>query len=163
MYLNSIFDPDNTGSGHQPLYRDTYAGIYNHYAVVSTKSRCTFQSLFTGTACNSGITLEDDNSSSTSGNVLVEQNKGQSHLLPPLLGSVSNHTFVHNWDCKRDLGIDPFTSEAYKTPVGENPTEVAALTLYNFPADGTTSGTTQVMVLMEFTVLFSELKTQPES
>jgi len=163
MYLNSTFDPDNTGVGHQPLYRDTYAGIYNHYAVVSTKTRCIFQSLFSGTACNSGIVLEDDNNTSSSGNVLIEQNRGLSHLLPPLLGSISNHTFVHNWDCKRDLGIDPFTSEEYKTPVGQNPTEVASLILYNFPADGSSTGTVQVQVLMEFLVLFTELQTPNES
>lgn len=33
--LNSIFDPDRTGAGHQPYGRDTYATLYNRYRVIS--------------------------------------------------------------------------------------------------------------------------------
>nr|WAE43061.1 MAG: capsid protein [Cressdnaviricota sp.] len=32
--VNSIFDPDLTGAGHQPLGRDTWAAIYNYYKVL---------------------------------------------------------------------------------------------------------------------------------
>lgn len=31
--LNSTFDPDFTGTGHQPYGRDTYASLYNRYRV----------------------------------------------------------------------------------------------------------------------------------
>ncbi len=34
---NSIFDPDLTGTGHQPLLHDTYALLYERYRVVSSK------------------------------------------------------------------------------------------------------------------------------
>ncbi len=34
---NSIFDPDLTGTGHQPLLHDTYATLYDRYRVVSSK------------------------------------------------------------------------------------------------------------------------------
>lgn len=33
--LNSTYDPDRTGSGHQPYGRDTYATLYNKYRVIS--------------------------------------------------------------------------------------------------------------------------------
>lgn len=35
--LNSIFDPDRTGTGHQPLGRDQYATLYNRYRVTDVK------------------------------------------------------------------------------------------------------------------------------
>jgi len=33
MNLNSLFDPDRTGTGHQPLGRDQYASFYSRYRV----------------------------------------------------------------------------------------------------------------------------------
>lgn len=32
--MNSIFDPDSTGTGHQPLMRDLWASQYDYYAVI---------------------------------------------------------------------------------------------------------------------------------
>jgi len=34
---NSIFDPDQTGTGHQPYGHDTYATMWNHYTVLGSK------------------------------------------------------------------------------------------------------------------------------
>lgn len=35
--LNSIFDPDQTGTGHQPLGRDQWSNFYGRYRVDATK------------------------------------------------------------------------------------------------------------------------------
>lgn len=32
---NSIFDPDYSGGGHQPLFRDMWASMYDHYCVLA--------------------------------------------------------------------------------------------------------------------------------
>jgi len=34
---NSIYDPDESGTGHQPYMHDTYQQLYNHYEVVSSR------------------------------------------------------------------------------------------------------------------------------
>lgn len=34
---NSCFDPDNTGTGHQPLLYDEYSALYSQYRVLSSK------------------------------------------------------------------------------------------------------------------------------
>ena len=41
---NGIFDPDYTNVGHQALFRDAYAGIYDYYTVLGSKLTVTFQS-----------------------------------------------------------------------------------------------------------------------
>jgi hypothetical protein len=163
MYLNSTFDPDNTGTGHQPLYRDTYAAIYDQYSVVHCHAKITFQSLAVATSNSIGVVIDDDNSTSTTPTTLMEQSRGKHHLLPPLSGSLSNHTFVVEWDCKRDLGIDPYASETYKTINTSNPTEIAALLLWSVPADGSSTTTIQVQVELVQTVLWTELITPTQS
>lgn len=42
--LNSTFDPDETGVGHQPKGRDVMAGIYNDYTVTGCKYNVQFVS-----------------------------------------------------------------------------------------------------------------------
>lgn len=38
---NSVYDPDYTQTGHQPMYHDQYAAVYNKYKVVSSKIQIT--------------------------------------------------------------------------------------------------------------------------
>lgn len=163
FYVNSIFDPDNTGVGHQPLYSDTYGSIYDHYAVVSTKLTIQYQSLAATTSMVVGAVIDDDNTSSSTPTTLMEQNMGKHMLLPPLYGSLSNRTITIQWDCKKHLGIDPFSSQTYKTAIGSNPSEIASLIVWSVPADGGSTASTQVQVTMEFTVLYTELTTPTAS
>ena len=39
---NSIFDPNYTGVGHQPMGHDEWSQSYNHYAVLGSKIKVTF-------------------------------------------------------------------------------------------------------------------------
>lgn len=39
--INSMYDPDFTGTGHQPLFRDVMSGIYARYRVNSVKYKIT--------------------------------------------------------------------------------------------------------------------------
>ncbi len=156
---NGIYDPDLTGVGHQPLYRDTFAAIYDQYAVVSTKIKATFNNLYDSTSFHAGIVMDDDGTTSSSPTTLMEMNLGKNVLLPPKSGSLSSRTLSIVFDAKRHLGIDPYTSETYKTAVTTNPTEQSTVLFWASPGDGAATGTVQVNVEMEFLVLFTELAT----
>lgn len=39
--VNSLHDPDFSGTGHQPMYHDNYSQIWNKYRVISSKITCT--------------------------------------------------------------------------------------------------------------------------
>jgi hypothetical protein len=159
---NSTFDPYQTGVGHQPLYRDTYAGIYDHYAVVRATAIIrvvnpgTVSSLF-------GAITDDDSSSSATFQTLMEQNHGRHSELTPLTGSKSDDTFVMTWDCKQILSIDPFTSEEYKTAVGSDPTEESYLVVWAIPVDGSSTNTLGVTIELIQEVLWTELTTPTQS
>lgn len=42
MAGNSIYDPDQTGTGHQPMYHDQLGDLYNNYRVMGSKIKVTF-------------------------------------------------------------------------------------------------------------------------
>lgn len=163
MRWNSTFDPDFTGSGHQPLYRDTYAGIYDHYAVISASAEVKIISTSATAPLIVGCVTDDDSSSAGSVTVLAEQNTGMHMLLPPLSGSLSSVTFNPTWDCKRVLGVDPYSSEEYKTVVGSNPTEESYLHVWGTVTDGVSSTSIIVSVELVQTVLWTELTTPSSS
>jgi hypothetical protein len=157
MRWNSTFDPDATGGGHQPLYRDTFASVYDHYSVISARAQIR---LINDTAdpfiC--GVVTDDDTSGSSSIDTLCEQTHGLHALLNPLTGSRSSVRFIASWDCKQVLGIDPYTSETYKTAVGSNPAEESDLIIWAANVGNNTSGLI-VDVEMEYDVLWTELTT----
>lgn len=47
--LNSMYDPNRTGTGHQPYARDTMATLYNRYRVIAVSYRVTSGSSATST------------------------------------------------------------------------------------------------------------------
>jgi len=158
MRWNSTFDPDFTNTGHQPLYRDTYAGIYDHYSVISAAAVVKVISVSTTAPLLVGCVTDDDSSASTLPTTLAEQNSGEHTILPPLAGSLSSVTFKPTWDCERVLGISPYTTESYKTAVGANPTEESYLHIWATTLDSS-SATLYVGVEMVQTVMWSELTT----
>lgn len=159
---NSTFDPDLTGTGHQPLYRDTFAGLYNHYAVISATAEVKILNTDTDTIIICGMVNEDDSSSSSTIDTLCEQSTGQHTILPPLAGSLSSHTFRMSWDARKKLNIDPFVSESYQTAVGSNPTEEQDLVIWGSNFDASSSVITYAITLVQ-TVLWTELSSPTQS
>lgn len=160
MLINSMFDPDSTGVGHQPLYRDTFAALYNHYSVVDAHVKVTYVSNTAGIPMLIGAVFDDDTTTSTTYYVLMESSKGVSTLVAGSTGSLSRETLQLDWSAKETLSIDPFHSEEYKTPAGSNPTEQTGLLIWACSADLTSSSTVSVMVEIDYHVLWSELQTQ---
>ncbi len=160
---NSTFDPDFTNAGHQPLYRDTYAGIYDHYAVTRAKATIRFDNGNAAIPFVVGCLTDDDSTMSGSFNTLIEQSHGQSATLTSLSGSHSSQVFTATWDCREVLNIDPFTDSTYKTAVGSNPSEESYLDLWSIPFDGSSTATIQAYVVLEQEVLWTELTTPVQS
>lgn len=57
--MNSLFDPDTTGTGHQPMYYDNYNALYNRYRVNYAQITATIinHSVNTATGTGAGNTL----------------------------------------------------------------------------------------------------------
>lgn len=156
---NSMFDPQVAVGGHQPLYSDNFAAVYDHYAVVSAVAVVKFVNLSTATL-NVGVVTDDDSTTPTTIDALSEQTTGMHTVLPPQSGSLSSRTFTINWSCEKALGIDPFASESYKSATTADPSEQSILSCWGAAPFAPASADFAVDVTFTYHVLYSELSTQ---
>lgn len=161
--MNNCFDPDVTGTGHQPLYFDQFSAIYNQYAVVKSKIKVRLaQELSSNKAMIVGIVGDDNGTTSSTFSTLMEQSHGNTKVLG--IGSADSLSYLsQKFHCKKMLTIDPYTSETYKTAIGSSPTEAWDVLVWTITMDGTTTQTIRFIVEIQFTVLFTELKDVSQS
>lgn len=145
---NSLFDPNQTGVGHQPLGFDQLSALYNQYRVYGCKYRITFHNQNTANLINVAVVKKKDNSVSTVFSTIEEKPYAQTDMLNISLGSHSSRTFTGYASCARMLGVtkntynadDQFTAAVTANPTA-NPTiqcyvhEIAGLTGYNVHVD----------------------------
>lgn len=153
---NGIFDPDITGVGHQPLYRDNFAALYDQYVVIGSKITVTFASVTTGPMI-CGINGDDDSSSTLTVTTLEEQNNSKS-CLSSADGGPTN-TLTINYSPLRDIGVSAKDDGASATAVGANPAELYCFNVWAATGDLASTATAWAKVQIEYTVKFTELQT----
>lgn len=155
---NSIYDPDYTSTGHQPMFRDVYAGIYNKYRVLSSK--ITIKAVpYPGETHASVLYLDDSTGLGANISVIREQNMAKSEALVESQGK--NNTISLIYSAKKVFGKD--NDDETLSSVGSNP---ANQQLFQFATQNLNSanGTNcQLMVTIEYWVQFSDLKEQVQN
>jgi len=168
---NSLFDPNQTGVGHQPMTFDMWAGLYNHYTVIGAKCTVHFvgDHLGTQTGCVFGVALTDDATSTSDPTTLVENGTSGYRLVTA--SGVSNATrmprFVKKFSAKKFFSVvNPMDNTSrIGAPVTSNPTEEAyfAVFLGPVPGLGQDIAAYNLMVHIEYYAIFSEPKEQAQS
>lgn len=166
---NSIFDPDLTGTGHQPLGHDEWQLFYNHYVVTSAK--ITVQVMATTSNSSSmnsyGIYLSDDATvPSTTPEELMEQGKGtywvqMDHVNSGI--STKRHSLVYGARSFFNLTDVKDNVDRIGAAFGANPTELAFFNVWGADLAGGDPGVSQVLVTIEYNVAFSEPKSLNQS
>lgn len=101
---NSLFDPNFTGTGHQPMGRDQWATLYNHYVVLGSKCKVTFcpQSVATTAMC--GVYLTDTSGAPyTDSDYFQEARKGTTKLLSGVQGK--KETVITKYSAKKFFNV----------------------------------------------------------
>lgn len=125
--LNSLYDPDLTGTGHQPIGFDQLVGVfYNHYTVLGARIKCTFVSASdsaTAGAAVVGIELSGNATPTTAIPDLYEQGRSKMKVLT---SNVANQkvTVTHNCSVKKFLGQNPLDEDANAGSDSSNPSEL---------------------------------------
>lgn len=142
---NSIFDPDQSGVGHQPMGHDQYANFYQRYVVIGSKITITFKVQEDNTATNAlsdqtnvGLTtIRNTSDTITSNTEFMENNRASYGTICPQRPTVK---ITKKFSPKRFFGVkNVLDEENIAANFGSNPQNEAFWQLRFWPvATGTT-------------------------
>jgi len=169
---NSIFDPDFSGIGHQPMNHDTWATLYNHYVVVGSKVTVTFHNPTTtgndGLLC--GVNLHAGSAlASTVVETIMEQGTTRYKLVNASLSANRGNGAVvrRGFSCKKFFNLANPTDGITRigSAQGANPAEQAFFIVFCGapPASSADYGAVQATVVIDYIVIYSEPIEQPQS
>jgi hypothetical protein len=154
---NGIYDPDYTNTGHQPLFRDAYANVYDYYTVLGSKIKVTFQSRNADYGFVVGLQGSDTPSLTSTVTTWMEQNNG----VHTLVGNknTGNKTLFMTYSPEEVLGSDTKDDNSSLTGVGSDPGSAQAyyFGLLAATEDATTTAIIGYIVEIEYTVKFTVL------
>lgn len=153
--INSIYDPDLTATGHQPLYRDQLYAIYKYAVVVGCR-----WTLECATQVGSGVIVVPQattyDSTDTDVSTTIERGGTQRAFIQigkpaTMSGYVSMKSIFGLPDAKTLLSDD-----LYRHDTNADPSQLAYLSVYTQDTESTTARCHQ-SVTLDMTVVFKEV------
>ena len=168
---NSLFDPDYSGTGHQPRGFDQLMVYYDHYRVLGSKITVTVASHSTTHAvpAYAGILLADTVGAAVSygsSESLLESRVRSSGLITQ--AGVANQgmgrkTVSKTFSAKKFFGPEAKYASKYQGTAASNPVEDAVFNVFACNINGNDPGETNYLVTIEYIAMFSEPRTLPGS
>jgi len=159
---NSVYQPDATNTGHQPLYFDQIMAIYDHYVVIGSKIKVTFNRNAAGAnAARVCLYLNDDTTMVPASVVTAtEQSTGKTSGMG-IVDSIPQKLYL-KYSSKEIFGPNPLANSQLKGSSSGNPTEIAVFSIMS-QGYGTGTHNLDAFVEMEYIVVFFELKDMASS
>ena len=128
--LNSIFDPNRTGVGHQPYGRDQYATIYNRYRVI----KCHWAVTISGTSASAIMVVCCPANEEIATPAFLENVKERSRARYALQGAdvpyktIKGKTYIPSLTGRTRAQY--MADDRYQSDMGSSPAELAILNIF---------------------------------
>jgi hypothetical protein len=161
---NDAFDPNQTGTGHQPMGFDQMMLLFEQFYVLRSNIKVRFVNTGTNVAVV-GVALTPDTTS-----IVPESSQEQGLLKSRLImkaGNAGDHQTVNlACECPMYFGIkrQPYiASSLYQGTAGNVPTELCYFKLFTYSVDGSTTAAVNFDVTLTYDVYFQEPRQLGES
>lgn len=158
--LNSIYDPNQTGTGHQPYGFDTLSTLYNRYRVISCgwRIQCNWTSNQTAQPVLVGAIPANEALTFLSMAELrenprakyISQNYGAGTL------TLGGKTYIPSLVGRTKAQY--MADDRYQATMSTSPSELAILNIATAPNGLDSTAATSIQVLLEYTVEFFDIK-----
>jgi len=142
---NGLYDPWVSGGGHQPMYFDELAALYDHFNVLS--SRIEVQPIVSSVSTVIAVTIEDDTTGQ--GTLLsIEEGDAQYKCYPPVDAGGSYPLVKQKWSQVREFGSGAMQGAQLTGTSAANPTEQSFFHInVSDPAGGSVTVILQVLIV----------------
>lgn len=131
IFQTSIFDPDFSGGGHQPLWRDQLATLYNRYRVFGMKYKVVWKNTQINQLSVAYVKHSDNSTTETNFNTLSERREGRAVALDSANGRCNYSSGYLS--IPKAYGISKkefYDDDGFISVIGASPTKMAYLHLY---------------------------------
>ncbi len=163
--MNSIFDPNQTGIGHQPFFHDELALIYSRYRVTSFSFKLGFVNL-ASVAANIAVVPVNNTTAFTSMSQVQEMSRSRKKLIGVSGGGKEITYMSGHFSPKAIAGVTAEkwrTDDIYSALMSTNPSEEQYLAIL---IEDIAAGTSDICVevnLIYHVELFDKLNIQTQS
>lgn len=155
---NGMFDPDITGTGHQPMYFDQLCALYDHYCVIGSKIQIKVMAASTSSGpIMTALFVNDDTSypfTIISG--AGEQTTGKLKTVP--VGGSTSVYLRNKWSAKKYFGKGVLANTELQGTSSTDPTERSVYSFFYQAADLTTAISLIAEVQITYIAVWKELK-----
>ena len=147
--MNSLYDPDHSGAGHQPFGFDQLAALYANYRAYGVKYKITFQNTNATYVTDIAVVQKPNTTLTTDMQTAREKPYTQYRTLATSGNSHSASVIRGYHNCAKVFGVSKrryADDDAYQASVGANPTSMSYLHIYQREGAGVTGIVTQVRV-----------------
>ena len=159
--LNSLYDADLTGIGHQPYYRDQMASLYNAYCVYGCKVKVT--GICGGNQAIVGFVGQQDQTGTA--NALLQTERPQCKYML-LNGNGSGKSISRYFDMSKCFGVTKsnyLSEEDFQALGNADPQRVWFLDLFGQHPDSTSTANINMLIELTFYVRWSDRIRQTQS
>lgn len=154
---NGVFDPNISGTGHQPRGFDQLMTLYDHVIVIGAKITLQVQNTDGIEAANVVLTLRDNDSVDIAPDNIMEYRFIKNKIFGPLGSGGNVGTVQLACNPNRFLGRSkPLSDPQLKNSVAANPTEGAFFHVSVFPSSSADMGDIDIYARIEYTCICVE-------
>lgn len=168
--INSLYDTDYTGVGHQPLGFDQWATIYDKYVVRRARIKVTEVTDSTGsnTPCYTFIGIRHKTTGTPTSEEEAMENPDYSDFMlngmnEGVNGNIGKKFLVQEVDIVKFLDRGNIDDSDLLTSVGTNPVNIVYADINTQPINGNVAGSMHFVVEIEFDCIFQQPKTVAQS
>lgn len=158
---NGLYDPNDSGGGHQPMYFDQYMTVYDHYKVLG--SVITVRPIETGTTLINPMfatVIQNDDNSIAGTSVFgqtIEWGMLDTYRIFGGPYAQGHKPIICKYSTRRNYK-DKYQSDSLIGDATHNPTETSTFIIVQQPMDASSTVTVSYLVIIDYIVDFFELR-----